>query len=332
VSSADELDSEPGRGRWARIRGALRVPHGLLRQVLYDPTHLPERLTIYSVARQAESARTWAQRIRASEPDTPVAVLAERQRHRTVSTARIDGAIAGTPFFIALVPAYIAFLRQEVRFHLRVAALYGEDPADPHIAADFLVLRQVHKDRDSALAALDAVRANPLPPERKRTPLKSWYEAVISILVLSGFIQASEDGEPARLTARQQVIRAVRFVVAATIFVLTCVVPITFMIAMSWTCESDARRFGQRVLTHYADEDVDIAVAMARADQKAGGNRMITVLRGALVVASVAIPLAVIASIVIAGTGPFGLDLPRAAGALVALALVIGVGVAAVRG
>jgi hypothetical protein len=77
---------------------------------------------------------------------------------------------------------------------------------------------------------------------------------------------------------------------------------------------------------------VDIAVAMARADQKAGGNRMITVLRGALVVASVAIPLAVIASIVIAGTGPFGLDLPRAAGALVALALVIGVGVAAVRG
>ena len=63
------------------------------------------------------------------------------------STARIDGAVAGTPFFIALVPAYIAFLRQEVRFHLRVAALYGKDPADPQVAADFLVLRGVHKNQ-----------------------------------------------------------------------------------------------------------------------------------------------------------------------------------------
>jgi len=92
-------------------------------------------------------------------------VLAHGQRRRTISTARIDGAVAGTPFFIALVPAYIAFLRQEVRFHLRVAALYGHDPADPRVAGDFLVLRGVHTDAEQVLADLELVRA-PRSPSR----------------------------------------------------------------------------------------------------------------------------------------------------------------------
>jgi hypothetical protein len=323
---------ESAGGWWGRARNSLRVPGGLIRLALYDPAHIPERLTIYSVDKQAEGARTWAQRAREAEPETPLAVLADTQRRRTVSTARVDGAVAGTPFFIALVPAYIAFLRQEVRFHLRVAALYGEDPADPGIAADFLVLRGVHKDTERALAELAVVRASPIPAHRERTPLKSWYEAVVSILILAGFMQAPEEDGPTQLTASQKLLRAVRFVVAGTIWILTWVVPITFMIVMSWACESDARRFGQRVMTRYADEDADIAVAVARADRKAGGNRALTVARGALVVLSVALPLALIASTMLAGTGPLGIDLPKAAGALAALALVIGVSVAAIRG
>lgn len=328
---ADDSD-EPSGQWWARARNSLRVPGVLVRLALYDPGHIPERLTIYSVDKQADSARTWAQRVREAEPETPVAVFADTQRRRTIGTARIDGAVAGTPFFIALVPAYIGFLRQEVRFHLRVAALYGQDPADPGIAADFLVLRGVHKTSEQALAELDVVRANPLPPHRERTPLKSWYQAVVSVLVLAGFMQAPEENGPTHLTGGQRVLRAVRFIVAAGIWVLTWVVPITFMIVMSWACESDARRFGQRVLTRYGDEDSNIAVAMARADRRAGGNRAVSVARGALVVLSIALPLALIASTVLAGGGPFGLDLPKAAGALAALALVIGVSIAAIRG
>jgi hypothetical protein len=330
LEAEDVLD--PTVHWWTRARNSLRVPGVLIRLALYDPEHIPERLTIYSVDKHAGSARLWAERAREADPETPVAVLADRQRARTVSTARIDGAVAGTPFFIALVPAYIAFLRQEVRLHLRVAALYGEDPADPRIAADFLVLRKVHKDSEKAIAELNLVRANPLPPDRRRTPLKSWYRAVVSILILAGFMQAPEDDGPTQLTTGQKVVRAIRFVLAAVIWVLTWVVPITFMIVMSWGCENDARRFGQRVMTRYGDKDTDNAVAIARADRKAGGNRAVSFARGALVVLSVALPLALIASTVVARTGPLGLDLPKAAGALAALALVIGVSIAAVRG
>ena len=322
---------EPSGHWWTHARNSLRVPGVLLRLALYDPRHIPERLTIYSVDKQADTARSWAQRMHEAEPETPVAVLADAQRRRTVSTARIDGAVAGTPFFIALVPAYIAFLRQELRFHLRVAALYGHDPADPDVAADFLVLRGVHKDSEHALAELDVVRANPLPEHRERTPLKSWYQAVVTVLILAGFMQAPEENGAKQVTFAQKVLGALRFIVAALIWVLTWVVPVTFMIVMSWACESDARRFGQRVLTRYGDEDSTIAVAMARADRKAGGNRAVSFARGALVVLSVALPLALVASVVL-GHGPLGLDLPRAAGALAALALVIGVSIVAVRG
>ncbi len=329
--SGEDLGDSPSSW-WARTRADLRVPGVLVRLALYDPGHIPERLTIYSVDKHAGSARSWAQRAREAEPETPVAVLADTERRRTVGTARVDGAVAGTPFLIALVPAYIAFLRQEIRFHLRVAAIYGKDPADPSVAADFLVLRGVHKDSEQALAELNAVRANPLPPHRHRTPLKSWYQAVVSVLILAGFMSAPDDSGPTHLTAGQKVLRAVRFAVAGGIWLLTWVVPVTFMIVMSWACASDARRFGQRVITRYGDERTDNALAIARADRKGGGNKAITVARGALVVLSVALPLAVIASTVLAGAGPLGLDLSRSVGALAALGLVIAVSVAAIRG
>jgi hypothetical protein len=215
---------------------------------------------------------------------------------------------------------------------LRVAALYGHDLTDPRVAADFLVLRGVHQDREQALAELEVVRALPVPPKGVRTPLRSWYAAVVSVLVLAGFLSAPNEEEQGQLAWWEKVVRAIRFIVAGLIWALTWVVPITFMILMAWGCENDARRFGQRVATHYADNGGDAAVAMASADQNAGGNRAVSFARGALVVVSVAIPLALIASTVVGGTGPLGVNVPEELAALVALALVIGVSVAAVRG
>jgi hypothetical protein len=332
VPAAGDAEELRGSGWWARARQSLRVPGALVRLLVRDPKHIPERLTIYAVDRRSAGARDWAQRVRDAEPDASRPTLVEVQRRRTISTARIDGAIAGTPFFIALVPAYIAFLQQEVRFHLRVAALYGHDPTDPDVAADFLVLRGVHHSREQALAELAVVRATPVPPKGNRTPLRSWYAAVVSILVLAGFLSAPDEDDQRPLTRWEKVVRAIRFIVAALIWALTWVVPITFMIVMSWACESDARRFGQRVATHYADNGEDAAVAMASADRSAGGNRAVSIARGALVVVSVAIPLALIASTLVGGSGPLGVNVPEELAALVALALVIGVSIAAVRG
>jgi hypothetical protein len=328
---AEAHEPEP-RGLWARVRASVHLPGTLIRLVRRDPHHVPERLTIYAVEHQADEARAWAERVRERGGEGSLTAVADEQRRRTISTGRIDGAISGTPFFIALVPAYVAFLRQEVRFHLRMAALYGRDPADPHVAADFLVLRGVRKHIDEALTELETVRAAPLPPAGVRTPLRSWYRAIVQVLVLAGFLSPPDDDDGKRPTLWTRLVYVVQLVVAGLIWALTWIVPVTFMIMMSWACESDARRFSQRVLTHYQDGHADLDATIASADRKAGGNRAITVGRGALVVLSVAIPLAVVASTLLKHNGPLGINLPESFAALIALAIVIGVSAVALRG
>lgn len=314
----------------SRIRDGLRVPGTLVRLIMRDPDHVAERLTIYTTERSAAGAAEWARRAQEANPDTPKAVLADDQRRRTVSTARINGAIAGTPFFIALVPAYLAYLHWEMQLHLRTAALYGHDPAHPDVAADFLVLRGVRKDRAEAQAELDHVRATPLPPAGARTPIRAWYRAIMRILVLAGFMESSDEPREEPSFGRK-VVRAVRFVVTSLIWILTWVVPVTFMLVMSWSCENDARRFGHRVLEHYGHEGDDAAIAMPQADRRSGGNRMVSAARGLVVFVSVALPLAIMAGALTPGRGPLGLDLPQAAGALAGVALLLGVTVAAIR-
>src|SRR5256714_1489942 len=318
----DTQEPDP-QGRWARTRAGLHLPGTLMRLVRRDPRHVPERLTIYAVEHQADEARAWAERARERAGDRSLGALADNQRRRTISTGRIDGAIAGTPFFIALVPAYVAFLRQEVRFHLRMAALYGHDPADPHVAADFLVLRGVHKDVDEAHTELEKVRATPLPPAGVRTPLRSWYHAIVRVLVLAGFLGPPEEDGGKAQTLWTRVVDVVKLVVAGLIWALTWIVPVTFMIMMSWACESDARRFSHRVLTHYQQGQPDLAFAIATPDLKAGGNRAVTAARAAVVLLSVAIPLALVASTLLKHNGPLGINLPESLAALIALAVVI---------
>ena len=78
----------------------------LWRVVYRDPEHVPERLTLYTTGRLGDPSREWAQSMRSRYP---------RQRSlrscaRSAHVARIDGAISGTPFFIALVPGYLTYL------------------------------------------------------------------------------------------------------------------------------------------------------------------------------------------------------------------------------
>ena len=71
-------------------------------------------------------------------------MIAEELRTQTAQVARIDGAVSGTPFLIALIPGYLSYLREEGRMVLRTAALYGRDPRELETSAEVLVLRGVH--------------------------------------------------------------------------------------------------------------------------------------------------------------------------------------------
>lgn len=299
---------------------------------LRDPEHIPERLTLFAARHQSEPSRRWAERVRSERPEASPAALAEELRSRSAGVARVNGAVAGTPFFVALVPGYVAFLQQEARMTLRIAALYGHDPGELRTAADLLALRGIHPTSEAAEQSLLAVRAAGVPPKREvRRPLRSWARSIYMLAVFGGFIGPPERDIKKSKPRFPRLRAAAGLVVGGAIWVLTWIFPVTFMIAMAWGCESHTRQLGRRVLAFYGGEAASAEAAIELADRRQDrGHDARTMLRTSALALSVAIPLGFIAYVdhVRDSTGVNWLG---AAGALVALSLVIAVTAVASR-
>ena len=314
----------------SRIRRMFSGARDLWRVVYRDPEHVPERLTLYTAGRLGEPSRAWAQSTRSSHPDTPVAKIAEELRTRSAHVARIDGAISGTPFFIALVPGYLTYLQQEMRMTLRTAALYGRDPRDLRTSAEMLALRGVHPDVEAAEAALISVRDKG-PPDRptQRRSWRTWVHSVYLLLIFGGFMSPSVAEEDKG--TRGKVRATFGVLLGVGIWATTWVLPLTFMIVMAWGCETHARQLGRRTLLYYDGEAANVLDAIKVADARSDrGHDKRAILRGAALFLSVAIPIGFVGYAQhIRHTA--GINWISALGVLVALSLVIATAVIASR-
>ena len=330
VPEADGEDSESRSG--GRFRRGLGSSGAMIRIVWRDPEHLPERLTLYAADRLAEPSRAWAEHARETRPDTPRSEIASDLRSQSAAVARVDGAVSGTPFFIALVPGYMAYLWQEARMGLRTAALYGHDPASLRTSAEMLALRGVHPSPEAAAESLDAViEAGPPEKPNQRRSLRTWAHSVYLLLVFGGFIGA-KDNEAERTEVPHARLRAVAGVaVGAAIWLSTWVFPVTLMVAMAWGCETHARQLGRRLLAYYDGEAATEEAAIAAADRsKDEGHDKRAILRTAVLGLSVIVPIVFVAyADHIKNTT--GINWIGALGALVALSIVITVTVLASR-
>jgi hypothetical protein len=325
VPSASQDPPTPGR-----VRRAFSGSRELIRIAYRDPEHLSERLTLYTSRRLGDGSREWADSALTTRPDLHPAQVAEELRSQSANVARIDGAVAGTPFFIALVPGYLNYLVQEMRMTLRTAALYGRDPNDLHTSAEMLALRGVHPDVGAAEAALLAVRDSGTPPRpQKRRSLRTWVHSVYLLLVFGGFMSPSTTTKD---TGRLGKVKATLSVLAGVaIWLTTWVFPVTFMIAMAWGCESHARQLGRRTLLFYDGDATSILDAIKLADQREDrGHDKRAIIRTLGLFLSIAIPIGFIAYVdhVRNQVGVNGLG---ALGALVALSLVIATAVISSR-
>ena len=205
--------------------------------------------------------------MRSSHPDTPVAKIADELRTQSAHVARIDGAISGTPFFIALVPGYLTYLQQEMRMTLRTAALYGREPSELRTSAEMLALRGVHPDVDAAEAALKSVREQAIPdrPAHRRS-WRTWVHSVYLLLVVGGFMSPSVAEEDKGTRGKVRAVFGV--LLGVGLWVMTWVVPLTFMIMMAWGCETHARQLGRRTLLYYDGEAGSVLEAIKAADQQ----------------------------------------------------------------
>jgi hypothetical protein len=302
----------------------------LVRIVYRDPEHVAERLTLYTADRYGDASREWARSARSSRPDTPRAVIAEELRTHSAQVARIDGAISGTPFFIALVPGYLTYLLQETRMTLRTAALYDRDPRSLRTAAEGLALRGVHPSVNSAQAALTAVRDKKMPdrPAQRRS-LRMWVHSVYLLLVFGGFMSPSSAKPKGGL--RERIRTGFSFLLGIAIWVTTWVLPVTFMIVMAWGCETHTRQLGRRALLFYDGEEASVHAAVAAADKRRDqGHDTRSIIRAIALFLSVAIPFGFIAYVDHVRKS-VGVNWLGALGAVVALSLVIATAVISSR-
>ena len=312
-----------------RVRRTLAGWRRLAKIAYRDPEHVAARLTLFGSDRLAGPSIEWASSVRQERPDVPLPVIAEEQRIRTAQVARIDGAVSGTPFLLALVPGYLAYLWQEGVMERRIAALYGHDPADLETSATILVLRGAAPTVEAAREALLAVRDVPLPekPEQRR-PLRVWVRSIYAMLIFGGFLSApseeEDNGSPWRMKA------LVGFVIGGAIWAITWILPVSFMIAMAWGCESHARSLGHSTMTFYGGESAIAEAAAASGDGEDSGRTRRDLLRAGLLVLSIAIPIGFIAYAdhVRQTTG---INWLGALGALVAVSVVISTTVFASR-
>jgi hypothetical protein len=257
-------------------------------------------------------------------------VVAEDLRIESARVSAIDGAVAATPYLIALIPGYLAYLRQQGRMVLRTAALYDRDPRALETAAELLALRGVCPTVDAARSALVAVRDVPMPEKpAARRPWRTWVSSVYELGVLGGFLSAPSDKRKAGAHAWLKT--AIGALFGLVVFVITWVFPFSFMISMGWGCDSSTRSLGRRTLAFYEADtgSAQAAIAVARQQRVAGINRR-QVVRALLLFLSIAIPIAFIA-VVVEEHQSIGVTPLTAVATLLALSLVTATTVLATR-
>jgi hypothetical protein len=328
AAAEPEPDNRASRGRVRRMFAGSREA---IRIVYRDPEHVSERLTLYAIARLAEPSAQWAESVRIARAKTPLEEIVEELRTQTAQVARIDGAISGTPFLIALVPGYLTYLYQEMRMTLRTAALYGRDPRQLQTAGEMLALRGVHPDVEHAEAALRSVQGTPMPesPAHRRS-LRTWVDSGYRLLVFGGFLSAAT-AEPPKRRALDRLRAVFSFLLGAGIWVMTWVLPFTFMIMMAWGCETHSRQLGRRALIFYGGEAASVSAAMAVAERRRDrGHDKRALLRATALFLSVAIPLGFIAYVNHL-RNTVGVNWLVAVGGLVAVSLVLATAVISSR-
>jgi hypothetical protein len=154
--------------------------------------------------------------------------------------------------------------------------------------------------------------------------------SIYVLLVFGGFLSGGS-GEDRDRYAHWRLKAALGLIGGTLIWAITWVLPLTFMIAMAWACESHARSLGRRTMSFYGGESTDIEAAIAAAAEKEEkGRTKRDLLRALGLVLSVAIPLAIVvyANYIRQTTG---FTVTSALGAIVAVSLVIALSLVAAR-
>ena len=145
---------------------------------------------------------------------------------------------------------------------LRTAALYGRDPSALRTTAEMLSLRGVHPTPEQAEEALQEVRDAPAPSKpTSRRPWRVWVRSIKALLIFGGFVDPPTEDKIE--VSHPKLKTAAGVAIGVAVWIITCVLPVTFMVAMAWRLR----------VAHATAGTADPALLRRRGRQRARGDQ-----------------------------------------------------------
>jgi hypothetical protein len=120
----------------------------LLQALRADPHHASELVLLRVLAQLGPNVTA------ADNAGVPVERATQRLIRRATSLARRDGAVIGSSFYVGMPSAMAMIYCHQLLLVLRIAALYGREPAHATRAAELLVFQGRYADMETAAAAV----------------------------------------------------------------------------------------------------------------------------------------------------------------------------------
>ena len=126
----------------------------LLRAIRRDPGHASELAVLYALPELSPHVKSWWPTWSQLHPDESPEQLSRRVLRESIHVAYRGGVIAGSSFYVGMVPAVAMIYLEQVLVVLRIAAIYGRDPCASERCAEILVFQGKYDSPSAAMAAL----------------------------------------------------------------------------------------------------------------------------------------------------------------------------------
>jgi hypothetical protein len=185
--------------------------------------------------------------------ELPVTLTEEERTRLTKATVRRSagvsrrfGIIIGSSFYVGMAPAMTVTYIEQILVVLRVASIYGRDPANPDRAAEILCFQGRYRTVDQAQAALKAA-TTVMPKKGHRSRRSALKEAIRQLPPMLG-IQLRHGTTPAE-------------VILNALKIVALLIPVISIPLWVYVNGRNANRIGQSATNYYARKEAEPATA-----------------------------------------------------------------------
>jgi hypothetical protein len=125
-----------------------------------DPGRASELAVLHALPELSPHVKSWWPTWSQRHPDESPERLSRRVLRKSVHVAYRGGVIAGSSFYVGMVPAVAMIYLDQLIVVLRIAAIYGRDPTASERCAEILVFQGNYNSTSAAMAALQQAVAD----------------------------------------------------------------------------------------------------------------------------------------------------------------------------